>query len=98
LTIHSISLRPTDEVGEDGWQFFIVEPDCDVEKIAQSQQLVYEGITQILPSTSWFGRLITSTFLSLLVHQTEFKPIFFRPNIRMVNKFSEGRVFVAGGM
>ncbi|OJA20305.1 hypothetical protein AZE42_08330 [Rhizopogon vesiculosus] len=78
----AISLRPTDEVGEDGWQFFIVEPDCDVERIAQSQQLVYESITSMVDTEITFNKLVWSTH--------------YQPNIRMVNKFSEGRVFVAG--
>ncbi|OAX35473.1 hypothetical protein K503DRAFT_722941 [Rhizopogon vinicolor AM-OR11-026] len=80
----SVSLRPTDEVGEDGWQFFILGADYDIEKIAQSQQLIFEIIASMVDMDITFNKLVWATD--------------YRANIRMVNKFSEGRVFVAGGM
>ncbi|KAG2113860.1 FAD binding domain-containing protein [Suillus discolor] len=69
MTLGSVSLRPTDEIGEDGWQFVIIDNNLDTTKVAQSEELIFETITSVRES---------------------------RANIRMVNKFSEGRVFVAG--
>ncbi|KAG0702987.1 FAD binding domain-containing protein [Suillus ampliporus] len=78
----AITLRPTDEVGEDGWQFFIFGQDLDLTKIAQSEELVFETIASLIPTEVTFNKLVWVSE--------------FRANIRMVNKFSEGRVFVAG--
>ncbi|KAG1812529.1 FAD binding domain-containing protein [Suillus subaureus] len=78
-----LSLRPSDEVGEDGWQFFMFGGDIDLTKAAQSEELVYEIIASLIPAEITFAKIIC---------MNEFKA-----NIRMVNKFSEGRVFVAGG-
>ncbi|KAG1777062.1 FAD binding domain-containing protein [Suillus placidus] len=77
-----LSLRPTDEIGEDGWQFFIFGSDVDLPKAAQSEKLVFEIIASLIPTEVTFTKVIW---------MSEFKA-----NIRMVNKFSEGRVFVAG--
>ncbi|KAG0702988.1 FAD binding domain-containing protein [Suillus ampliporus] len=78
----AISLRPTDEIAEDGWQFFIFSDDLDLTKIAESEELLFETIASLIPTEVTFNKLIWMSE--------------FRPNIRMVNKFSEGRVFVAG--
>ncbi|KAG2052916.1 hypothetical protein BDR06DRAFT_1021729 [Suillus hirtellus] len=77
-----VSLRPTDEIGEDGWQFAIIDNDLDTTKVAQSEELICEIIASAIP---------TEITVNKLVWVSE-----FRANIRMVNKFSEGRVFVAG--
>ncbi|KAG2035884.1 FAD binding domain-containing protein [Suillus americanus] len=77
-----LSLRPTDEVGEDGWQFFLYGHELDTTKIAQSEELVFETIASFIPTEITFTKLVWMSD--------------FRANIRMVNKFSEGRVFVAG--
>ncbi|KAG1865749.1 FAD binding domain-containing protein [Suillus tomentosus] len=77
-----VSLRPTDEIGEDGWQFVIIDNDLDTTKVAQSEELISEIIASAIP---------TEITINKLVWVSE-----FRANIRMVNKFSEGRVFVAG--
>ncbi|KAG1745453.1 FAD binding domain-containing protein [Suillus paluster] len=77
-----ISLRPTDEVGEDGWQFFIFGQKLDMTKIAQSEELLFQTIDSLIPTEVTFNKLVWVSEL--------------RTNIRMVNKFSEGRVFVAG--
>ncbi|KAG2153625.1 FAD binding domain-containing protein [Suillus bovinus] len=79
-----LSIRPTDEVGEDGWQFLIFGGDVDLTKAAQSEELVLEIITSLIPTEITFTKVIWMSE--------------FRTNIRMVNKFSEGRVFVAGGI
>jgi hypothetical protein len=39
--LYSVSLRPTNEVGEDGWQFIIASSDVDVMK---SEELLFETI------------------------------------------------------
>ncbi|KAG1809470.1 FAD binding domain-containing protein [Suillus variegatus] len=79
-----VSLRPTDEIGEDGWQFVIIDNDLDTTKVAQSEELIFEIIASAIPTEITFNKLVWVSE--------------FRANIRMVNKFSEGRVFVAGGI
>ncbi|KAG2033484.1 hypothetical protein BDR03DRAFT_984971 [Suillus americanus] len=37
-------LHPTDEIAEDGWQFFIFGPKIDPTEIAQNEELVFEII------------------------------------------------------
>ncbi|KAG2071729.1 hypothetical protein BDR04DRAFT_1097681 [Suillus decipiens] len=75
-------LRPTDEVGEDGWQFFLYGNGLDLTKIAESEELVFEAIASIIPTEITFSKVVWMSD--------------FRANIRMVNKFGEGRVFIAG--
>jgi hypothetical protein len=75
-------LRPTDEVGEDGWQFFLYGHELDIPRIAQSEELAFETIASLIPTEITFTKVVWMSD--------------FRANIRMVNKFSEGRVFVAG--
>ncbi|KAG1899385.1 FAD binding domain-containing protein [Suillus fuscotomentosus] len=77
-----LSLRPTDEVGDDGWQFFLFGHELDLAKIAESEKLVFETIALLIPTEISFNKVVWMSD--------------FRANIRMVNKFSEGRVFVAG--
>ena len=96
-------MRPTDEVGEDGWQFILFGHDLDMPKVAQSEELIFEALASVIPEEVTFNKVLwSSDFRCVCVlsrpagrHSTSF---FFRANIRMVNKFSEGRVFVAGGM
>ncbi|KIK37211.1 hypothetical protein CY34DRAFT_471216 [Suillus luteus UH-Slu-Lm8-n1] len=78
----AVSLRPTDEVGEDGWQFVIAAPDIDLTKLAQSEELIMEIIASLVPTKVTFNKIIWVSE--------------FRANIRMVNKLSEGRGFVVG--
>ncbi|KAG2142997.1 FAD binding domain-containing protein [Suillus clintonianus] len=77
----AISLRPADEIGEDGWQFFIFGVK-DLTKVAQSEELIFEIIASVIPTEVTFNKLVWVSE--------------YRANIRMVNKFSEGRVFVVG--
>ncbi|KAG1727595.1 FAD binding domain-containing protein [Suillus lakei] len=77
-----VSLRPTDEVGEDGWQFFMYCGDPDLAKVARSEERIFEIIASVIPMEVTFNKLVWASE--------------YRANIRMVNKFSEGRVFVAG--
>ncbi|OAX31107.1 hypothetical protein K503DRAFT_870765 [Rhizopogon vinicolor AM-OR11-026] len=81
ITDRAVSLCPTDEIGEDGWQFFILGSDYVIETIAQSQQLIFEIIASMIDMDITFHKLIWATD--------------YRANIRMVDKFSKGRVFVA---
>ena len=77
--------------------------DIDVPKVAQSEELIFEVIASVIPEEVTFNKVLwSSDFRCVCVlsrpvdmHSTSF---LFRANIRMVNKFSEGRVFVAGGM
>ncbi|KAG2051896.1 FAD/NAD(P)-binding domain-containing protein [Suillus hirtellus] len=78
-----LSLRATDEIAEDGWQFFLYGRELDLTKIAESEELVFETIASLIPTEITFEKVVWMSD--------------FRANIRMVNKFSEGRVFVAGG-
>jgi 2-polyprenyl-6-methoxyphenol hydroxylase-like FAD-dependent oxidoreductase len=77
-----LSLRPTDEIGEDGWHFSIFGHDLDLTKVAESEELIFETIASVIPTEITFNKLV---WVSM-----------FMANIRMVNKFSEGRVFVVG--
>ncbi|KAG2339394.1 hypothetical protein BDR05DRAFT_1003357 [Suillus weaverae] len=78
----SVSLRPTDEIGEDGWHFFMHCSDTDLTKVAQSEERIFEIIASLIPLEITFNKLVWASE--------------YRANIRMVTKFSEGRVLVAG--
>jgi len=77
--------------------------DLDMLKVAQSEELIFEAFASVIPEEVTFNKVLClSDFRCICVlsrpvgrHSTFF---FFKANIRMVNKFSEGRVFVAGGM
>jgi hypothetical protein len=58
LTICSLSLRPTDEVGEDGWQLFLYGHELDITKIAQSEELVFETIASLVPTEITFTKVV----------------------------------------
>ncbi|KAG2360526.1 hypothetical protein BDR07DRAFT_1486945 [Suillus spraguei] len=81
-TGRGVSLRPTDEIAEDGWQFMITANDIDLTKLAQSEELIMETLASLIPTEVTFNKLVW-------VNE-------FRVNNRMVNKFSEGRGFVVG--
>ncbi|KAI6098032.1 FAD binding domain-containing protein [Pisolithus thermaeus] len=81
-----ISLRPTNELGKDGWQFVIVNPVVDAQDLTQDEAALVDRIKDFVG----------------LGDDVKVKEVMwasaFRPNIRMVNKFGVGRAFVAGGM
>ncbi|EGN97139.1 hypothetical protein SERLA73DRAFT_183757 [Serpula lacrymans var. lacrymans S7.3] len=77
-----IVLRPTEEVGPNGYQFIISESNIDFEKLQSNDEEVFKYIASLIPTELTFEELIWISE--------------FRPNIRMVNKFGEGRVFVSG--
>ena len=68
----------------------------------QSDEHIFETIVSIIPTEITFNKLIwVSEFRCVRVFyecRCAFKSVSSRANIRMVNKFSEGRVFIAGGM
>ncbi|KAG2033493.1 hypothetical protein BDR03DRAFT_984975 [Suillus americanus] len=58
LTLGSTSLRPTDEIGEDGWQFVIFGSDLDLTKVAQIVELIFEIIASVIPTEITFNKLV----------------------------------------
>ncbi|OJA14582.1 hypothetical protein AZE42_10065, partial [Rhizopogon vesiculosus] len=56
--------------------------DLDLSKVAQSEELIFETIASVIPTEITFNKVVWASE--------------YRANIRMVNKLSEGRVFVAG--
>jgi len=101
--LSSVYLRPTDEVGKDGWQFILFSRDLEMSKVAQSEELVFNAIASLVPAEITFNKLVwASDFRCVSILSTPVGRcstlVFFRANIRMVNRFGDGRVFVAGGM
>ncbi|KAI5988794.1 FAD binding domain-containing protein, partial [Pisolithus albus] len=80
----AISLRPPDELGNDGWQFVVVNPSFDGQDLAQDETALVDHIKDF----TGLGDDVTIKEVMWVSG--------FRPNIRMVNKFSVGRAFVAG--
>ncbi|KAF9218456.1 hypothetical protein BS17DRAFT_720716, partial [Gyrodon lividus] len=77
-----ISFRPTDQVGPDGYQFFISSVNYDTKQMLHDQDLLMRCISEVTTAK---------------VQLKDLKSISeFRPNVRMVDKLSVGRVFVAG--
>ncbi|KIJ58096.1 hypothetical protein HYDPIDRAFT_44627 [Hydnomerulius pinastri MD-312] len=78
-----VVLRPTDEVGPDGFQFFVFSgKNYDVKEMLHDQDLLMKCISEVTTAK---------------VRLNELKWISeFRPNIRVVEKFDVGRVFVVG--
>ncbi|KAG0694622.1 hypothetical protein DFH29DRAFT_880596 [Suillus ampliporus] len=54
----SLSLRPTDEIGEDGWRFFTSDHELELTKIAQSEELIFETIASFIPAEITFNKLV----------------------------------------
>ncbi|KAG2079204.1 hypothetical protein BDR04DRAFT_1112476 [Suillus decipiens] len=77
-----VSLRPADEIGEDGWQFIISNNDLDLTKVAENEEMILDTIRSFVPTEITFNKLVWVSE--------------WRANIRMVNKLSEGRGFVVG--
>ncbi|EIW78243.1 hypothetical protein CONPUDRAFT_83737 [Coniophora puteana RWD-64-598 SS2] len=82
-TGHFVSFRPTDEIlGGDGWQLFIVGDKYDVDALISDKEALYSVIRETVNAPVEFLELVWISE--------------FRPNIRMVDKFGQGRAFVAG--
>ncbi|KAH7930836.1 hypothetical protein BV22DRAFT_1124599 [Leucogyrophana mollusca] len=73
--------RPTKEVGEDGFHFLLFGQGVDVAKLAADKEALYAVMRELTATEIEFKELVWASE--------------FSPNIRMVNKFGEGRVFVA---
>ncbi|EIW82598.1 hypothetical protein CONPUDRAFT_100901 [Coniophora puteana RWD-64-598 SS2] len=84
-SVSRVLLRPEHTIGdnEDGYQLIIRGEGVDFAKvIAGGQQAVYDLIQEHVPTKVEFRELIWFGE--------------FMPNIRMADKFGEGRVFIAG--
>ncbi|EGN99578.1 hypothetical protein SERLA73DRAFT_159829 [Serpula lacrymans var. lacrymans S7.3] len=77
-----IIIRPTEEIDPDGYQFTMSESTVDYPVVKSSADEVYKHIASLVPTNLTFEELIWVSE--------------FRANIRMVNRFGEGRVFVSG--
>lgn len=79
-----ISFRPTDELGKDGYQFLITSRVRELKGLAQDEEALLDCIKELIG-------LGDDVKVKEVLWASE-----FRPNMRMVNKFGVGRVFVAG--
>ncbi|KIK12276.1 hypothetical protein PISMIDRAFT_76704, partial [Pisolithus microcarpus 441] len=79
-----ITLRPTDELGKDGWRFVMSSRTTDLEGLIHDEEALVNRIKD-------FVGLGDDFTVKEVMWTSE-----FRPNMRMVNKFGVGRIFVAG--
>ncbi|KAI6099524.1 FAD binding domain-containing protein [Pisolithus croceorrhizus] len=79
-----ISLRPTDELGKDGYQLLITSRVRELKGLAQDEEALMNCIKELIG-------LGDDVKVKEVMWASE-----FRPNMRMVDKFGVGRVFVAG--
>ncbi|KAI6108283.1 FAD binding domain-containing protein [Pisolithus sp. B1] len=79
-----IALRPTDELGKDGWQFMMRGRPIDLQGLARDEEALVNCI-------KGFVGLGDDIKVKEVMWVSD-----FRPNMRMVNKFGVGRIFVAG--
>ncbi|KAF9239162.1 FAD binding domain-containing protein [Melanogaster broomeanus] len=77
-----VNLRPTDEIAPDGFQLLLSSKDYDLTQLMDDKKLLFQCISEVVGS---------EVDVREIVWLSE-----FRPNIRMVDKFGIGRVFVAG--
>ncbi|KIK98566.1 hypothetical protein PAXRUDRAFT_133959 [Paxillus rubicundulus Ve08.2h10] len=77
-----VSLRPTDEIAPDGFQFLVVTKDYDPKQLVADKELLFKSISENIGAEVNFRELVWASE--------------FRPNVRMVDKFGVGRAFVAG--
>ncbi|KAH7912298.1 hypothetical protein BJ138DRAFT_1178955 [Hygrophoropsis aurantiaca] len=79
-----LMLRPTDEFGEDGFQYMVLSPNSqiDLAKLATDKDALFQTMRDFTGTEIEFKELIWVSE--------------FRPNIRMVDNFGKDRVFVAG--
>ncbi|KIJ59286.1 hypothetical protein HYDPIDRAFT_118715 [Hydnomerulius pinastri MD-312] len=77
----SLTLRPSNEIGPDGFQFYMI--GSGISNLISDHQAFFDYIQSITTATD-----------------IEFREVIwvseFRPNVRMVDKFGIGRVFIAG--
>ncbi|KAI6021934.1 FAD binding domain-containing protein [Pisolithus marmoratus] len=79
-----ITLRPTDELGKDGWHIMMKGRITDLEGLIRDKEAFMNCIND-------FIGLGDDVKVKEVMWASEFKP-----NMRMVNKFGVGRIFVAG--
>ncbi|KAI6096480.1 FAD binding domain-containing protein [Pisolithus croceorrhizus] len=79
-----ITLRPTDELGKDGWQFIMSSRSVDLQGLVRDEEALVNRIKD-------FVGIGDDVKVKEVMWASE-----FRPNMRMVNKFGVGRIFVAG--
>ncbi|KIM53640.1 hypothetical protein SCLCIDRAFT_428502 [Scleroderma citrinum Foug A] len=84
MPISMVSLRPTDELGSDGYQVLISNTARDLTHLVHNEELLVAYIKDAI-GLGDDVKILEVLWLS-----------DFRPNIRMVNRFGVGRVFVAG--
>ncbi|KAI6008121.1 hypothetical protein F5J12DRAFT_905245 [Pisolithus orientalis] len=77
-----ISLRPTDELGKDGYQFLITSRVRDLKGLVLDEEALLNCIKDFIGLDDDVNQLLM--YLAT------------RPNMRMVNKFGVGRAFIAG--
>ncbi|EIW81684.1 hypothetical protein CONPUDRAFT_164490 [Coniophora puteana RWD-64-598 SS2] len=76
-------ILPTDWYGDDdGWQFLMSGDKVDADKLVTSKEALFSLISNVIGCPVDFIELGWVSY--------------FRPNIRMADKFGHGRVFVAG--
>ncbi|KAI6003389.1 hypothetical protein EDC04DRAFT_3146961 [Pisolithus marmoratus] len=81
-----ITLRPTDELGKNGWQIIMTSRITDLEGLIHDSKAFVKCIND-------FIGLGDDIKVKEVMWASE-----FRPNMRMVNKLGVGRIFVAGGI
>ncbi|KAI6098041.1 FAD binding domain-containing protein [Pisolithus thermaeus] len=79
-----IALRPTDELGKDGWQFMMRGRPIDLQGLVRDEEALINCI-------KGFVGLGGDIKVKEVMWVSD-----FRPNMRMVDKFGVGRIFVAG--
>ncbi|KAI6117888.1 hypothetical protein EV401DRAFT_2179727 [Pisolithus croceorrhizus] len=79
-----IALRPTDELGKDGWQFMMRGRPIDLQGLARDKEALVNCM-------KGFVGLGDDVKVKEVMWVSD-----FRPNMRVVNKFGVGRIFVAG--
>ncbi|KAI6154838.1 FAD binding domain-containing protein [Pisolithus tinctorius] len=84
MSQNMVALRPTDELGKDGWQFIMTSSTVDLKGLAQDE----EALVNCIKDFVGLGDVVQ---IKEVMWVSE-----FRPNIRLVNKFGVGRIFVAG--
>ncbi|KAI6108284.1 FAD binding domain-containing protein [Pisolithus sp. B1] len=85
----TITFRPTDELGKDGWQFVMASRTVDLKGLSRDEETLVNCIKDFVG----LGDNVKVKEPGLVRVLT---PVWARPNMRMVNKFGVGRVFVAG--
>ncbi|EGN99774.1 hypothetical protein SERLA73DRAFT_88431 [Serpula lacrymans var. lacrymans S7.3] len=78
----AVVLRPTDEIAPDGFQFVVSGRNIDIPKLASSEEELLKVFSSLIKTDLTIEKVMWSSE--------------YRPNVRMVNKLREGRVFVAG--